>query len=166
MSAKYTPQQIANYFIYMHKQAGKKLDFMKLLKLVYISYAWYLNRKDEKLFDESIQAWNDGPVIPSLYHEFKTQPKFDITEYSTNSTMFAMTVEPTDDDVHRILGAVFKMYGNSNGKKLSNITHDNAPWKNAIKKGYYAIIDDEDIKQAAEIGLNKYFAKYEDGTGN
>ena len=42
--AKYTPQQIANYFIYMHKQEGKRLDFMKLLKLVYISYAWYLNK--------------------------------------------------------------------------------------------------------------------------
>jgi len=159
---KYTPQQIANYFIYVHKKEGKRLDFMKLLKLVYISYAWYLNRKNEKLFDESIQAWQCGEVIPSLYHEFKTQPKFDIQQYSTNNTMFAITVEPTDDDVQSILGAVFKMYGNSNGKKLSKITHDNLPWKNAIAKGCNAIIDDEDIKKSAEIGLNKYFAKYED----
>jgi uncharacterized phage-associated protein len=162
MSAKYTPQQIANYFIYMHKQEGKRLDFMKLLKLVYIAYAWYLNRKNEKLFEESIQAWKDGPVIPSLYHEFKTQPSFNIQQYSLNDEGIATTVEPTDDEVHNILGAVFIMYGKSNGKELSRITHENAPWKNAINKGYNAILDDEDIKKSAEIGINKYFAKYED----
>lgn len=161
--AKYTPQQIANYFIYMYKQEGKRLDFMKLLKLVYISYAWYLNRKNEKLFDESIQAWHCGEVIPSLYHEFKTQPKFNIQQYSLNDEGVAITVEPSDDEVHDILRAVWIMYGDLQGKKLSEITHINNPWRNAIHKGYNAILDDEDIKQAAEIGINKYFAQYEDG---
>src|SRR5690606_24176720 len=69
--AKYTPAHIANYFLWKAKKENIELTAMKLIKLVYVAYGWYLAFKDEKLFDERIEAWRYGPVIPSLYHEFK-----------------------------------------------------------------------------------------------
>ena len=158
--AKYTPQQVANYFIAMHKQENINLDLMKLLKLVYIAYAWYLSRTNEKLFDESIQAWRDGPVVPSLYHEFKHSPKkIKISSYGEeeNSPPF---IDTDDDEVNNVLFAVYDMYKDKDGFQLSQITHENKPWKEAIKKGYNAILDDADIKESAKIGIAKYIEKY------
>ena len=46
---------------------------MKLLKLTYISYGFYLAASEgkEHLIDEKPAAWDYGPVFPSLYLNIK-----------------------------------------------------------------------------------------------
>ncbi|WP_307850044.1 MULTISPECIES: type II toxin-antitoxin system antitoxin SocA domain-containing protein [unclassified Saccharopolyspora] len=39
---------------------------MKLQKLVYYSQAWHLVWDERPLFDEPVQAWANGPVVPDL----------------------------------------------------------------------------------------------------
>lgn len=39
----------------------------KLHKLLYYAQAWHLVWEDEPLFDEPIEAWGSGPVVPALY---------------------------------------------------------------------------------------------------
>ena len=46
--AKYTPQQIANYFIHKARNEGIDLTKIKFTQLVYIAYAWYLCFTDEE----------------------------------------------------------------------------------------------------------------------
>lgn len=46
------------------------MSLLKLIKLVYLAYGWSI-ALDYRLFDEPIVAWKHGPVIRSLYHEFK-----------------------------------------------------------------------------------------------
>ncbi len=70
-SADYEPALIANYFISMGVIQNKNVTPMKLLKLVYIAYAWYYTVFGKTLFRERPEAWKYGPVIPSIYHEFK-----------------------------------------------------------------------------------------------
>jgi len=41
---------------------------MKLQKLVYYSQAWSLVWDEAPLYEEEIQAWSNGPVIPKLYY--------------------------------------------------------------------------------------------------
>ena len=43
------------------------MSAMKLQKLVYYAQAWHLVWEDKELFPEEIQAWANGPVVPSLY---------------------------------------------------------------------------------------------------
>jgi uncharacterized phage-associated protein len=40
---------------------------MKLQKLVYYAQAWSLVWDDKPLFSDRIEAWANGPVVPSLY---------------------------------------------------------------------------------------------------
>src|SRR3546814_15090645 len=67
----YEPSHVANYMLERAESEGRHLTPMKLLKLVYIAYGWSLALLRKKLFDEQFRAWDHGPVVRSLYHEFK-----------------------------------------------------------------------------------------------
>ena len=68
--SKYFPAHIANYFI-----ENGKYDNFTLNKLVYITKGFALATLDDGLFEEEVEAWKYGPVISSLYHEFKQFPR-------------------------------------------------------------------------------------------
>jgi uncharacterized phage-associated protein len=51
---------------YILKHLGS-MTAMKLEKLVYYSQVWSLVWTERELFRERIEAWANGPVIPSLY---------------------------------------------------------------------------------------------------
>ena len=61
---------IANFLLALDEM-GHALTPMKLQKLVYFSHGWHLAMLNSALIDENVEAWAFGPVIPSLYHEFK-----------------------------------------------------------------------------------------------
>lgn len=67
MKNEYKAMDIAKYFINeLHPEP------LKLQKLLYFaqgfSYAFY----DKELFNDDFEAWVHGPVIPSIYHEYKS----------------------------------------------------------------------------------------------
>jgi uncharacterized phage-associated protein len=45
---------------------------VKLQKLIYYCQAWHLVRTDSALFDDRIEAWPQGPVVPSIYRKHRT----------------------------------------------------------------------------------------------
>ncbi len=53
---------------------------LKLQKLLYFIQAYFLtNKKDNTpCFDEKIEAWDFGPVVPEAYHEYKQYGSGDI----------------------------------------------------------------------------------------
>src|SRR5437870_3577302 len=67
----YEARAIANYFLDLAKLANQELNPMKIQKLVYYAHGWNLALDGQPLIDEAVEAWTYGPVIPSLYHEFK-----------------------------------------------------------------------------------------------
>jgi uncharacterized phage-associated protein len=78
----YSPLAIANYFIELAKKKDKFITPMKLQKLVYFAHGWCLALSDEPLIDEKIEAWKYGPVVTSLYHEFKRYGNDGIKEHA------------------------------------------------------------------------------------
>ena len=63
---------IANFFIDLSNSLEEELmTNLKVNKLVYLAQAWSLVRLGKPLFCENIQAWQYGPVIPSVYNTFK-----------------------------------------------------------------------------------------------
>ncbi len=66
-----TASDVARYFLGLATEDGDLITNLKMQKLVYYAYAWTLVKNDRKLFDEPIQAWANGPVVPSLYQELK-----------------------------------------------------------------------------------------------
>ena len=73
--ARYTAAHIANYILRYFHVNKKEITHLKLQKLLYIAYGWnlVLNKEHPRLFDESIQAWKLGPVIPSVYYYYKNK---------------------------------------------------------------------------------------------
>lgn len=96
---------------------------MKLQKLVYYSQAWHLTWDEEPLFEERIEAWANGPVVPSLYAAHRG-------EYRVQEGMFSDRVDGalSNDEVESI-DAVLEVYGDKDPQWLSNLTHLEDPWK-------------------------------------
>jgi uncharacterized phage-associated protein len=144
----YTPQHIANYFIDCAKRDGRSLDPLKLIKLVYIAYGWVLALTNQRLFGEQIQAWKHGPVIPSIYHEFKHSRYSQIDEKAVDFDMdtgsyFAPEVPASDATIRMILEKVWAAYGQFTGWALVSKTHeDGTPWKQIFDGSLNKVIPD------------------------
>jgi len=149
--ALYTPQHIANYFLDRAAAEGRPITPIKLIKLVYIAYGWALALVKKRLFGEQIEAWKHGPVIPSLYHEFKHFGSTPITDRATIADYFDMEqteprVDNSDKDVLEILDKVWAAYHRFSGWTLREKTHAvGTPWEQTYSPGRNAVIEDEMI---------------------
>ncbi len=124
----YNPLSIANYFVKKSWEEGKELTPMKLVKLVYIAHGWHLAITEQPLLTEVPQAWKYGPVIPSVYHAFKSYGNSQITRlYSVlgRDDIPEVTAPP----IRLLLDKVWEIYSKYNGIELSALTHKNdTPW--------------------------------------
>ena len=75
----YRSLAVANWFI----ENLSKITPLKLQKLIYFAHGWHLAIRDQPLIDELVEAWEYGPVIPNVYHEFKVFGNQPITETGT-----------------------------------------------------------------------------------
>lgn len=137
----YTPQDIANYFLDKAGEADMPMSAMKLQKLVYIAFGWYLALTGRRLFEEEIEAWQHGPVIPSLYHEFKCyrgnpiEGRATLYDYDTND-LHIPGVDEGDEDTLSILSRVWEIYHPFTGGALRNKTHQpGTPWQQTYVEG-------------------------------
>jgi uncharacterized phage-associated protein len=110
--------------VYILQRTGKT-SAMKLQKLVYYSQAWHLVWEERPLFPEKIEAWANGPVVRELYREHRK--RFEVTARTFpegNSDRLTETEQETID-------AVVDSYGKLKAFELSEMTHREAPWKDA-----------------------------------
>lgn len=131
----YNPLAIANYFIELAKKEDKLISPMKLQKLVYFAHGWCLALADKPLINEKIEAWQYGPVVSSLYREFKKYGNEGITspavEFKHLGDFKFANIIPTveDNDVKKLLEKIWEIYGGYTGWQLSNATHlEGTPW--------------------------------------
>ena len=137
----YTALDIANYFINKLRLA----DNIRLNKLVYITYGFYYAYFDKKLFNEPIEAWRFGPVIPTIYHSFKNYGWSLICKPVGN---YNPNVD-NDEKLQAILEGVTSIYGNMSARDLIDRTHKKGtPWEQVYKPGMlYTEIDDDRIQK-------------------
>ena len=94
---------------------------MKLQKLVYYSQAWSLVWDDEPLFKERIEAWANGPVVRELYDVHKG--KYQIRKWSLGDSSKLSQIQKDTVD------AVLEYYGEKSSQWLSELTHNEDPWR-------------------------------------
>lgn len=121
------PLQIANYFIKKSHSTGTELTPMKLIKLIYISHGWHLGLFSNGLIDEAVRAWKYGPVIDTIYQEFKFFGNGQITELHRD--IRAGGYPSVDPGIIPFLDKIWEVYGNYTGIELSTMTHEKGtPW--------------------------------------
>jgi uncharacterized phage-associated protein len=133
----YSAKSIANQFLNLANQTGENLTPMKLQKLVYYAHGWYAGLTKNRLINEEIEAWKFGPVIPSLYHQFKQYGASPIEKKATECIGFTLTeVEPPINyEINQFIKNIWDAYGGFTAIKLSDMTHaPDSPWDKTFKK--------------------------------
>ena len=102
------------------------MSAMKLQKLVYYAQAWSLALHKRPLFQQEIQAWSYGPVIPELYATHRRQ--FVVTREDIGGAGNASEVK-ADTLALTVVGHVVRSYGQKDGVQLSDLTHAEDPWR-------------------------------------
>ncbi len=101
----------------------QQVSAVKLQKLVYYSQAWSLVWDDQSLFEEPIEAWAHGPVVPELFAVHKGQFLVESIEGGESSLLSTTQRETVD--------GVLQYYGDKSSQWLSDLTHLEDPWRNA-----------------------------------
>ncbi len=124
---------VANFFIEKSKREKVELSPMKLQKLVYFAHGWYLAMYKKPLIDETIEAWQFGPVIPSLYDAFKHYGNKQITKLYEN--FWGETPMVKDKEMVDFLETIWDLYAEFSAIQLSNATHEEgSPWYITIQE--------------------------------
>ncbi|MDR0810620.1 MAG: DUF4065 domain-containing protein [Gemmobacter sp.] len=142
----YDARQIANWFVLRARKDGRKLSIMQLLKLVYIAHGWHLEMRKSPLFNNRIEAWQYGPVIPDVYSAFRRQG---INVDTATQAVPAIDMAPADNG---LMEDVWNIYGKLPAFRLSELTHvPGGPWDIATQTGgHYAPIPNASIQQHYE----------------
>jgi uncharacterized phage-associated protein len=127
----HSPRSIANIFLNKAKEEGVELTALKLQKLVYYAAGYYSAATNEPLMNCSIEAWEYGPVVPQLYHEFKEFGGKPITRFASEHDF---TDDPAplplnDKNAMQVADFVWNNYKKYSALQLSEMTHrPNSPW--------------------------------------
>jgi len=144
----YNVSDIANYFLLKADDSDQELlSNMKLQKLMYYAQGMHLVFFNEPLFEDTIKAWAYGPVIPALYHEYKSYEKGGIPPKDEFDPSII------DDETREFLDEIYGAFGQFSAIRLMELSHCDQCWIDAFAS------DDKVItKEAMKNELRKYQA--------
>ena len=123
--------EIANHFI---ARSGNTKTHLQVQKMTYFAHGFMLGVFGIPLIRDRVEAWEWGPVIPSLWKRFKKYGS-DIILAKAVPPVIPFTPQETE-----ILDAVWNHYGRYCGYYMSGLTHDDrsgrrTPWASCHVKG-------------------------------
>ncbi|NEP56957.1 MAG: SocA family protein [Symploca sp. SIO2G7] len=120
---------VAKYILQSQDQEDPDVTNLKLQKLLYYVQGFFVAKYGITIFDDDIEAWQHGPVVPTVYHQYKT---------SGNSIIpvpqEAVSLEIDDEQIaflHEVLG----VHSQYSAWALREMTYQELPWKLAFNNG-------------------------------
>jgi uncharacterized phage-associated protein len=159
----YKAKSIANAFITLANKDGYEIDPMQLQKHLYYANGYFLAENDgQPLINEFFEAWDYGPVVPTVYYEFREyadQPikRFAYTFDENSRRRVAAPVPFDDSKASAVIKWVWEHYRDFSGPQLSKMTHkEGAPWAAARKRAHNSLMRNERLEIHE---LREYFGK-------
>jgi uncharacterized phage-associated protein len=119
---------VARHLIYLAsaEEEPELLSHLRLQKLLYYTQGWSLAlRNGRPMFAERIEAWAHGPVVKDLWSVFSQYGNRPIpSEDFVDSHVM-------DEDDRLLVGAVWSAYKGYTAFGLSEMTHNESPWRDA-----------------------------------
>jgi len=134
---------VAEHILYLRQEMGLPTTNFELLKLVYIAHGWMLGLTGKPLIQDSVHAWDLGPVVMSVYRRYRLFGSGPIETPST--TMESLLT----DEQAALVADVIDSYKEMGFRRLFAITHHpDTPWYAVYhSEGRNAVIPDELTKQ-------------------
>lgn len=149
MAAPYSAMTVAKWFIEWAETEPEEegtISNLKLQKLLYYAQGHYLASGGEPLFDDRIEAWSHGPVVPSVYRRFRDFGAGDIRLPDDDPFRW----DQVDPETTKFLIEVWNTYGQFAAWRLRNMTHDESPWRDSFRP-------DEDHLVIDQASIRSYF---------
>lgn len=139
----YKALDIAYKLIYTAQEdepnGGERLTNLKLQKLLYYQQGYHLAVFGTPLFDEQVEAWMYGPVVPCVYDEFSNSGSNALPITTSN-------VIRLNEEEEILFNQVYQAYRDFSAIGLMNRTHNEQPWQQALPHDRGTIISHESMK--------------------
>lgn len=148
----YSPTMIANNILSRAFAEKAYMSPMKLQKILYFVASEYQKATKRPLLEEQFSTWAYGPVVYSVYDEFRSFSKEKIKRYARDARGNVFVIDETQDiELKVALDRVWDKTKNIGAVKLSEITHmQDSAWDKAFQ-------DDEPVLNPADIATDSTY---------
>lgn len=159
MARNYSALDVARYVINYSNKNDYDISNLKLQKVLYLIQAYFLisTRNGRPCFDDEIEAWDFGPVVPSVYREFKQYGSANIPTIKSyividedniwNSKRIEYDDSIIKDKHKKRINTVIERFSNYTATALVSLTHNQLPWIKAHEMGKNQEITIESLKE-------------------
>ena len=136
----YDATKIAEYAIEYENKKNRPISNLRLQKLLYFIQAQFLVNNHEPCFEDEMEAWDFGPVVPSVYHEYKY--------FGSSSIPLSASKKSYDiyDDDKDLIEHILDRCAQYSTTELVSITHRQTPWREAYSKSFNRTISPKAIQ--------------------
>lgn len=147
-----TPTVLCNNILLRSMNDRERISPMKLQKLMYFVCRDYAKKYHLSPITESFEVWQYGPVLPSVYFEFKAFGANPITEFARDALGNAYIVSEKDNpELAEVIDAVWCKYRSKTGIELSRITHRaQSGWYRAYSERRHYITEEDMRRDSTE----------------
>ncbi len=141
----YRAISVAHYIVEYCNRIGKGISNLKLQKILYFVQAEFLVSTPDHspCFKDTIEAWDFGPVVPSVYRQYKIYGSAVIPNNPNDE--FLEYYEKIKPEHQKMIESIVNDAANLTAYDLVQITHNQAPWKTAYKKGWNKEISNDSL---------------------
>jgi len=143
MLVVYSPLTIANEFIQRSLPVG--LEHLKIQKLVFSFYGWWLAFDDDPILYEAPVAGPYGPYFPELLAVLRDKGRRPLTgPVQTPGSTETPPLEEEDVEIIRLVDWIWKLYGACSAEVMAGLLHrKGAPWHSYLVSGGDEVIETE-----------------------
>lgn len=117
-------QYIASCILWLSKELGYPLTNMQLQKLMYYAQGFSLALLGKPMYEDDIEAWRHGPVVPDLYQDLKMFKSLQIPVNHGQEHLSLLSGEQVE-----LLRIVVSNFGFRSGSELRRLSHREEIWK-------------------------------------
>ena len=142
----YKVLDVCQYVIDYSNEKEYGISNLKLQKILYFIQAYFLISQHSRCcFDDRIEAWDFGPVVPKAYRKYK--------QFGSSDIPTIMDFEKTDsngciaDADKKLIKTVIDKFADYSATDLVGLTHNQSPWIDAYIPHMNREITPEAIKE-------------------
>lgn len=145
ITMRYKAMDIARYIVNKCVEDNRPVSNLQLQKILYYVQINFMRLLSEPAFDDEIEAWQYGPVVPEVYYEFADCGGTDIYRtYPGAQNLFK------NNNEKQIVDKVITLCLRLNPWELVERTHrPNTPWAR-VYKGFPDVIPNEYLYEYAK----------------